>query len=181
MVAKEARRHSEGKVLISVPVDLRPRKSGTRSTANLFNSLFIEVSPQNKSDQIANEISRQIDEKYDCMSTRGEIQQKFIPLWYLESIIRKMIAKQHAAGRYYSSGVISNFGKFPLELYQGGNFHSTTGFFIPPGHEFVPAALTLQGCGDYVELLTSIPRVLASQGRLDTFMENISAGLVPND
>ena len=57
-----------------------------------------------------------------------------------------------------------------MESLRCEGFRGRAGFFIPPGSDSNPFFIALAGHADGVELATSMPRVLATDGRLDAAM-----------
>lgn len=177
LIAREAQKHSDGNVRLVIPIDMRHRQSGIRATGNLSNGIFIEVKKNTTAEMCAEEISKQIADMRDVMLGKGTGIVDFIPICILSFLVQKNIEQHHKKGLYRCSGVLSNLGKLPLEKYNGGGFHAKTGFFIPPGNEAVPFFMSLAGGENTLELVITMPRSLASEGRLNEIIENIASGL----
>lgn len=178
LTAKEVWRHSDTIVRIGIPVDLRHRYKELRSTSNLTNVIFIEIPPGATPDEINNQISDQLENRNDCMLSKGDRSINFYPLWKLKKIVLKRIDELHTINRFFHSGLISNLGRLPLKQYEGGGFYSETCFIVPPGYGFIPVFLILTGVEDGVELTVTMPHTLANNNRLDTFIDRISKGVV---
>jgi len=63
LIAREARRHGEGNVVIDVPVDLRSRMPSLNSTSNLSGLIYFDVKPDSTPESIQSIIKSQIEEK----------------------------------------------------------------------------------------------------------------------
>ncbi len=177
--AREARRHAEGNVRFAVPIDLRARIQGLRSTGNLSIGIYIDVRPETTIDEIGWDIAWQLREKRDCMIDRWDFIYKFIPISILGQEGTRRIIDNHARGLYSMSGIISNAGRLHKEHFSGGGFHCNTIFAIPPFFSYLPLLLWLYGTNDTVELVYAAPQVLATKGRLDEAIDRIVSELIP--
>lgn len=178
-IAREARKNGPGKVFIAVPLDLRRRVPGTASTANLTRRIFLDIPPEATVD----DIQAQMQDKLDNLGgdPRFSTLSSYTPAPLLRRIFLSSRGKNRQRGFYKDSGTISNLGKLPIELLQGGGFEARTCFFVPPEMEIKPFFITLSGCGNAVEMITAIPNVLANNGRLDQFIANVIAELKPKE
>lgn len=181
LIAQEAWRHGDGVVRFGIPVDLRPRREGLHSTANLSFALYIEVKPETTVAQIADDIAFQLKHGYEGMLSPGDELLSHVPLALLRSQVRRIIRKRHEQGTYSLSGVLSNLGREDLAMYEGGGFRATGFWAIPPRNEYHPLFLVMAGYGDNLELILSMPTVLADGGRLDEILERLVQGLQKND
>lgn len=181
LIALEAWRHGDGIVRFGIPVDLRPRREGLHSTANLSFALYIEVKPETTVAQIADDIAFQLKHGYEGMLSPGDELFSHAPLALMRSQVRLIIRKRHEQGIYSLSGVLSNLGREDLTMYEGGGFRATSFWAIPPRNEYHPLFLVMAGYGDNLELILSMPKVLADGGRLDEILERFVQGLQKND
>lgn len=178
LIAKEAWKHSDGPVKIGIPVDLRSRMEGIRTTNNLSNIFFIEVTKDATVNSLSDIISQRIKEKIDGSYTWEDKIVKYIPIKIIEKFIRMEAAKGIQTGLYSNTAYVSNLGRMPLKNYTGGGFTPDTGFFIPPGLGSLPFFMTLAGgIKERVEVLLTIPKPLASGGRIESVVENIAVGI----
>ncbi|HOO70348.1 MAG TPA: hypothetical protein PK926_01210 [Spirochaetota bacterium] len=177
LVGREARASGNGKVRLTIPVDLRQRSEGLLSTGNLTNTIYILVTPESTADSVAQDVALQLENFGDCMIYHREKIMSHVPLWFMTRELKKIIREKHAAGMYHNSGIISNLGRFDLEKFSGGGFSASSWFAVPPCQEIVPFFMVLAGSGGWVDLMIGMPRVLASGGRLGAFMEHVIAGL----
>lgn len=177
LVAREARRHNSGKVRLAIPVDLRQRMPGIKSTANLANTIYIEVPEDASVESVSGEIKWQLDNLYDCRMYHKEKAMNHVPVWLITHEMKKIIRQRHREGLYHNSGVISNLGRINFDKFHGAGFNATSWFAIPPGQEIVPFFIGLAGSPEFANFMVSMPGVLASNGRLDEFIDRISSGL----
>ncbi len=177
--AQEARRHGEGNVRFAVPIDLRPRIQGLRSTGNLSIGIYIDVRPETSIDEIGWDIAWQLRQKRDCMIDRWDFLYRYIPISILGQEGNRRITDHHSRGLYSVSGLINNAGRLNTKHFCGGGFECRSIFSIPPYFSYLPLLLWLYGTDDSIELVYAAPRVLATRGRLDAAIDRIVSGLVP--
>lgn len=177
LLAREARTYSSGPVRIGIPVDLRPRKSGLRSTSNLTNLIYVDVHPEDTYSDIDNDIRRQLSECRDGMLYPGDEMARYMPLRLIRRLVDKRIVKNHRRGLYNASALISNLGKKELKDFTGGGFHATAFWAIPPGSELYPYSVVLAGHGNVIEIVIAIPKVMATRGRFDRSIDALAGGL----
>lgn len=174
-IARETRKQGPGSVCFNVPFDLRLRIPGLRSTANLSRRLVLQVPPEATVDTIHEQM------RYDLDHISGDPKIlkliTYAPLGWINRLFTFLRKKSLRSGRYPTTGSISNLGRIQMDLLQGGGFETRTAFFIPPGTEAKPFFMTLAGCRDSVEMVVSMPKGLASNGRLDRFIANLTAAL----
>jgi hypothetical protein len=179
IMAQSAWSYGEGKVRFGIPVDLRPRIPGLRSTGNLSNLVYLEMEPGTSASDAAQSIAWQLQERKDGMQYWGDQLIRYLPIWYLRRIIRDEAALKHVTGRYRNSGIISNMGVIPLELFQGGGFTADYFWGLPPCPMDLPFFMGVVSSGDNSSLIFVLPKTLASGGRLEEIMERLRTGLVP--
>ena len=177
LIAAEARKHHQGVVRIGIPVDLRRRKPGLRSTANLTIAIYVEINQETTAADVGADIARQLEQGKDGVTTKSASLMNIIPLNIVQKGVEKLIRKQHRSGMYGLTGVISNMGRIDTSGCIGGGFSTKTCFFIPPGLDTLPVFFTLNGNGNTIELICTMPKALASKGRLKALMDKIVAGL----
>jgi len=176
-VAEEARRIRNGEIRITIPVDLRQRDPKVRSTGNLTNTIYIEVRTESTAESVAKDISLQLQKFYDCRYYHREKFISYVPLRIITGELKKIIAAKHSLGFYHNSGIISNLGKLDLKKFSGGGFTAGSWFSVPPCQEILPFFMVLAGLENSVNITAGMPNVLASRGRLDYFIENITSAL----
>ncbi len=181
-IAKEARRNGDGIVRLGIPVDLRRHEKGLRSTANLAFSIIIEITPETTPESVAEDIDRQLKEYNECKLFKGDELYRFIPLWLMNKQGKKILCRKHEKGQYNISAYISNMGRIPIHLFQGAGFKSEGIFGVPPYFETMPFFIGLASYKNNneeftQELILTMPKVLASNGRMDRALDNIIEGL----
>jgi len=177
LAADEAWRHGDGIVRFGIPVDMRPRQPGIRSTANLSFALYIEVGKDTTPDDIARDITRQISHGDEGRLSKGDERLEYMPLWLMRYKIKKIILNRHRQGIYSLSGILSNLGQVDLNRFSGAGFAARAFWIIPPATEYYPFFLVMSGYEGGSELTLSMPRVLASEGRIEDTLRRIAKGL----
>lgn len=180
LAAREAWKHGPGKVRFSVPVDMRRHLQGVRSTANLTMPIYIEVTEASTPEEIAQSVKEQLEKKRECLIDREDPLLNYVPMAAIARRWKKLVRVYHEKGLYRTSGVISNVGKIPpMPLFSGGGFQARHFWAIPPAYDNIPLFIGLASSGNMLEVITSMPKVLATKGRIEQTTENILAGLIP--
>jgi len=176
LLAGKAWQYQDGKVRLAIPVDMRARVEGLRSTGNLTNLIYVEINPSTTPADVSQDIKRQLEARHDGMIYWGDRPIRFLPLWLLKKLIKSNIATKNRTGRYPNSGVLTNMGRIPV--FSGGGFEGKYTWGIPPGQEYSPIFIGMCNSDDDMTMIYSMPNVLAGGGRLETLMDHIQQGLV---
>ncbi|HNY66248.1 MAG TPA: hypothetical protein PKM41_12505 [Deltaproteobacteria bacterium] len=180
LLAQTAWLHGQGKIRFGIPVDMRSRQPYVRSTGNLTNMIYLEIKPGDSARDISKEVARQLEARMDGMLYWGDRIIPFVPYGILRNTIQNEIRVKRTTGLYRNSGVLSNMGRVPVEQCHGGGFEANYFWGIPPGQELLPIFVGITYGHEDTTLITSIPRVLASNGRFHALMDHIRNGLVPD-
>jgi hypothetical protein len=179
LLDREARAHGGNKIRFAVPVDLRMRIKGLRSTSNLSNFIYLDMSPRTGVEDVAKSIAEQLQNRTDGLQYWGDQLVSYIPMLVLKRAIRDEIARKDISGRYLNSGVISNLGFVPTARFQGGGFRTEYVWGIPPSQQAAPIFAGIVSSEENIALIVSVPKTLAGQGRLESLMSRFRQGLVP--
>jgi len=178
--AREAWRHGKGNVRFGIPLDLRSRRPGLKSTGNLTSAIFIQITPDMNLDDIASEINRKLSAQEDGYADLEDKLMKYLPLKIIGELLRMDGDYSHKRGTYRYSGFISNVGLYKPEAFQGGGF-STHAISARPvcldGFPFSIALIGVDGAPKQLDLFAAAPRVLANNGRLEALLDRIIEGL----
>ncbi len=177
--AREAWKYQEGPVRFAIPVDIRFRQKGLRTTANFAIAIYVEVKKDSTPESVAADIQKQVIEKRDCMIDRSDMYLRYLPLKFLVNRGNARIKKFYKTGKFSSSGLISNMGRPPVEVYSGGGFNTRLIWGIPPSLETCPYLIGLATRPGEVTLSLAVPRALNHDNRMDKALQNIIDGLVP--
>jgi hypothetical protein len=173
-LAQSAWQYGPGPVLLSIPVDLRQRKPELRSIGNMSMAIYVEVTKDSTPDTIAQEVKRQLDEKYDCMLFEGGADVDMIPIALISLGLKLFTAYNHRTGGYNASVMLSNLGLQDRQKFVGGGFLADTIFLLPPRMDGIPAFVVLTGSTGRLEITVSLPNVLATDNRLENLLKDIS-------
>ena len=170
-----------GIVRFDIPVDMRFRRAGLASTANLTGMIHLPVAEGDTAEDLARDLTRQVAERREASFGLEMNVLGGIPLGLMTWLGKLGVQRCHRRCRYISSGVLSNLGRLPLETCEGGGFRPFTGFFIPPASDSNPFFLTLAGGvpdGEpAVELAAALPVSLATDARLERALDQLVATL----
>jgi hypothetical protein len=181
LTAREAWRHAEGNVRIGIPVDLRSRREGLRSTSNLTNAIYIDIDRDSTSETIADDIARRLSSRADGEITWEDLIISYVPVRLLARAIRNEGTRNQRSGLFRFSGFVSNLGRIDSTAYSYGGFTVTAFYGVPVCAPILPFSMTLCGLGDRVEMLLMMPRVMAAGGRLEAALGRILEGLTAAD
>ena len=176
-ICQEVWKHNLGNVRFGIPIDMRYRKEDVRSTNNLTNAFYFEVSPETTEEEIMEIIVKRQEQRDDGAYTLEDYLIRYIPIWLLAMVMKKEITDHHKSGCYRYSAVVSNMGRIPLEYFAAGGFTPTAIWGIPPGIEYVPFFIGTASHNDVLELIVSVPKVLATGGRMDRALGGIAGGM----
>ena len=178
LAAREAWKHDSGPVRLGIPVDLRSRREGLRSTGNLTNALFLEITPDTTLESLDAELASRLREQRDGQITWEDKIIAYMPLFVLGKALRAEARRSHRTGSYRFSGFVSNMGRFPMEGFSGGGFHAEIYWAVPVCTESIPFSVVLSGAGDSVDIVLAMPCALADQRILEEILSRICASLV---
>ena len=177
-VARLCRRQGAGRVRLDVPVDLRGAFPDVRSSGNLTGMVFLDLPEDATVDGVADGIRRRVLRGEAGSFVVAAAPLSGVPLWLMRAVGAGAAKRVHTRGRYVTSGAISNLGRMPFERFSGGGFRCAQGFFIPPGSDSHPFFLGMSGRADGVELVLSMPLLLASDGRLEEALDALAGALL---
>lgn len=183
-----AQQWTELPLSLSVPVDLRRHRPELRSTANLTGAVFLDLDVDLRSSPHGRQLAPdlRLAELLAERAAGGEAGKglvagqplRWLPLSWLVGLGRHFMRKEVKAGRYPSSGVISNLGRMDLAALSCPGFAARTAFWIPPASEGQRLFLTMTGGGsDGVELCCTMAEAFASDGRLEALMDGLIEAL----
>jgi hypothetical protein len=177
ILAEEAWGYAQGPLLFGIPVDMRRHRVDLTSTANLTYCIYVEVNPGTIPEQVSQEIAQQLKEKKEGMLSWEDELYRFVPIKIISHQARKIIESKHAHGSYSISGFLSNLGRIPLERFPSTEFKINKLWFIPPSIEYAPLAVVFAGYYDQISLIIAAPKRLATDGRLNSAIDHLTARL----
>jgi hypothetical protein len=180
LTAREAWKNSDGPVVICISVDLRrhlPRD--IRATGFLSKIILMEIKPEYTVEKITELLKKNLNEKREITYSKLNRLLFFVPIRLMNYIFHRISTKMHNSGRYLATGIVVTMGVIPLETYTGGGFYPSTTYGIPPLMDVFPFFIGLIGNGKDVEVMITMHKGLASNGRIEAIMESITSQLVP--
>ena len=179
LTAKEIWRTASGPVRFGIPVDLRSRREGLRSTGNLTNAIFMDIEPACTVDDLARELSYRLQQRLDGQVTWEDTVVRYLPMKVIEAALVIEARRSHRTGNYRCSGLISNLGRANLDAFHGGGFTAENYWAVPVCLESIPLSIVMTGVGENVNLMLAMPRALAACEDLDQILGRLERGLVP--
>ncbi len=177
LTAKAARQQGEGPVRFGIPVDLRSRRPGLRSTGNLTNAVYIQVDRDSSIEQIADEIQRRLREKDDGKLNLEDILIPYIPIRMIRRILAADEQRRFSSNSYRCSGFITNLGKMDLNRFSSKSFQAVSCFVFPISIVSLPFFLTMSGYYDMTDYVLGMPRSFADEGKIEEIIDHIVCGL----
>ena len=177
IMAKEAWRNQKGHVRFCIPVDLRPRRENFRSTSNLTNALYIDVTRDHTPEILAKTIREKLDLRDDGVPTWEDRIVRYLPLKIIEKALLSHALGSLASGHFRYTAVVSNMGRFDMDTYSTDEFHAENIFWIPPAVELLPVFLVAAGGRSGIDITVGCPRALADNNRIDNLLDTICQDL----
>jgi len=180
LTARESWLYGDGKVRIGLPVDLRSRQKGLRSTGNLTNAVFFNIDKETDVKQLGEQIRSRITSRNDGTLTWEDHVLKFIPPSLLTKFLARDAASSRKSGLYRFSAIISKMSEIPLPPFSCEGFEAESVYFVPPGNELSPVFIGLLPASSYLDIFLTVPSCYNEDGRVHAFMERLSSGLTDN-
>lgn len=173
-VAKEARKQGAEHVRLAIPHNLRQRVPSIKSTGNLARRIYLDIPPNATVDSVHATLTDRLN---NLTSDYVFTLLIYLPLAFLKQLMIVIGRRKWRKGLFRDTGTISNLGRVQLEQLSGAGFQAQSCFYIAPEVTGKPFFIGLSGYDDKLELVTVMPKKLASHGRLDKFITNILAEL----
>ncbi|MBN2160814.1 MAG: hypothetical protein JW807_15605 [Spirochaetes bacterium] len=179
LAAKEAWKNSEGTAVFCVSVDLRRHMPPeTIITAFLSGSIYLEVKPGDTPEKITGMLKDKLNAKREISYSRMNRLMFLMPLKVINYLMDRIGNWMHSTGHYLASGLVVNLGLVPLEKYTGGGFHPVSFFGIPTYIDVIPFFMGTIGSGKNIDVIITMNKGLADNGRIEEIMESITSQLV---
>lgn len=177
-IAGRAREAGPGRVHVHVPVDLRRYlPDEAPSTGNLSGMVPVLVEPDSSADQIEDLLRSLIETGRAADVVRQVAPAGRLPTWLMRLLGSAWAGRCHRRNGWSSSGSVSNLGMLSMEALSGGGFAAETSFSLPPPSFGTCLFLLLVGRPGGVELCASVPKPLATRGRLKDFLDGLCEDL----
>jgi len=166
---------SDAPLRIGVPVDLRPRAPGLRTTANLTGLSHVDVPPGAPLETVHALIGEATAPARAAGSLLRADAIRGLPLWLMSWVGWGSTRRCLTRNEYSASAVVSNLGRLDLDIVAGAGFLPRRSFWIPPGHPGLPLFVALSGDRRGVDLTVSAPLALTSQAHLADVLGELAA------
>ena len=177
LIAQASWRQGKGPVRFGIPVDLRYRRPGMRSTGNLTNAIYIKVEPKFTADMIADEIQCRLHEKSDGKLNWEDILLPYIPINLICWVLAADEQRKFNNNNYRCTGFVTNLGKVDLKRFSCSGFNATSFFVFPISISSLPFFLTMSGYNGMTDYVLGMPNNFANEGRLEEILNYITNGL----
>jgi hypothetical protein len=172
-LSKSAWKYQTGRFNIAIPVDLRRRMEGLRSTANLSNTIFYEITKDSTSESMAKNLQEQIENKNDCINIERGYNVSLIPIWLIALTVRIISRIVLNKNLFIIPICISNVGRMDSKIFCTNGFIADSFFSIPLCSDRSPAFVVTTGMSGKIEILVCVPNLVSDNGRLDKLMDDI--------
>jgi hypothetical protein len=176
-VAREAWRHGDGAVRIGVPVDLRGRREGLRSTGNLTNAIYFDIAKDDDYRRLEGALAERLALRADGEITWEDSIISYVPVRLLAWAVGREGGRNLKCGGYRCSGFVSNLGRVEIERFACDGFAPVTYYGVPVIAPIIPFSMTLSGTRAGMEMLLVMPRCLATGGRIEAALDTIEKDL----
>lgn len=169
-LAQHARKHSQGEVGFTIPVDLRGLREDIHTTANMTGYLRVKVEPDATAKSVMQQINQGIKAHLDCIIPPIFKWVPWIPVSVLVKDMRKNLdVLLYAKNRVIPSGGIVSMGMFKPEDYSCPKFRATTCIGIPGS--VGKMNVVIMNHTDHTEVVFSTPAAFNEEGQLDRLIE----------
>lgn len=166
-MAEFAHRQSTLPALIMVPVDLRRHAPGLNSTGNYASMLLVRLDPGDGPEQFRERLQGMLSQRMEAAWRPQADWLRALPFTWIDRLLSRT-DRNYQRQKPMETAAVSNLGRCDPAEYSAPGFTLQAMFGVPwPGSAFS----VLVGNGDRVELITGLPRTLASEGRLDAFID----------
>jgi hypothetical protein len=177
--AREAWKYSDGPVVFCISVDLRRHMSpDTRATGFLSKMINIEIKPEYTIEQINELLKKNLNEKRDLIYSSLNRLLFFVPIRGINYLFERISKKMNNAGRYLASGIVVSIGVIPMEVFTGGGFNPSSFTAVPPFMDVIPFFIGVGSHKKGNEVVITMNKALASNGRIEAIMDSIISQLV---
>lgn len=166
--------YSNGPWRIGLPVDLRRRLPGLRTSANVTGGIDLEGGLEDfRADAVAEAIRQMLDAGRELKAMRATEKLRWLPLGLLTQARRAGLRRTAKSGKVALSAMVSNLGRQSLRSIEAPGWEPTSLFLIPAGTTGLPLALSTSGHEGGLELIGTAPHAFATRGRLERTLEEI--------
>lgn len=172
-----SRLNSDGHIRIAIPSNLRRHAPQLLSTMNFTGMTYFELEPGKEAnpDDIKAYLKDIQDKNVDVNYTRLFELGRYLPFSWIDRMA-SVNEKNYTAPAIHESAVLTVLGAFPKDLYSCDGFSAQRIYMLP----FLENVfLTVTGFHGQYEICVGMPRVFASNGRMDAFIAFLEKRLKP--
>lgn len=166
---------------VMIPVDLRSNMEGLKTTGNLISSITVSIFREDTWPQVQSRIMTQMMNHQERQLGFEDQMLKYLPKKILRKSIRQYQDKQLNEGKYIFTAFISDMGTIDNSDYSAPDFKATSVEDAAMNLPGVPVSITSVAKGGQIELILSMPKDLATEGRLDIFASELHKQLCASD
>lgn len=175
-LAQHARKHGEGDVGFTIPVDLRGLREEVNTTANMTGYLRVKVDQDATAKSVMQQINQGIKSYHDCIIPPIFKWVPWIPLSMLIKDLRTNADKLlYCKNKVLPSGGIVSMGMFKPEDYSCPQFNATTCIGIPGS--VGKMNVVIMNHTDHTEVVFSTPAAYNKDGQLDQLIEEFKQAM----
>jgi hypothetical protein len=173
-IATSIAKNAQGKPLrIMIPVDIRNYQPSLRTTANMTYPLFVDVTDEQSEKEIQGQIIKGLAKREPLRMDPAEEIAVYLPNSVLWAFYASWAARQRKTGRYAVTALVSQVVMPNTERFSTGGFRCTSLHFIPQQMDFFPLCVSIVSCGSRSEIVVSMPRSLADNGRFENLCDRL--------
>lgn len=159
--------HSDLPALIAVPIDLRRHAPALHSTLNFSSMLLIGLCKHETAEDFQQKLNDMLLQKMETFYMQVFNWIKLLPLHWLDRLVSRTL-KNEKNKTPLETAVLSNLGLCAADAFSCDGFQAETLYGIPlKGSTFC----FLFGTKDRLEITLGMPKNVASNGRLDAFLD----------
>ena len=166
-----------GRFRFMIPVDLRPPGGEWRTTANMSNPLFLDVSPAADWPAIHGAILGQLAEGRQWTRNVLDPFLAAVPVSVSRLLADLSQRRQLRGRRFQVSAILSHVGKVELGDLSCPGFAARSAWLLPVNAPGTSAMFVSLEHDFGIELLASMPASLGGGGRLDDYMDRLKKEL----
>jgi NRPS condensation-like uncharacterized protein len=174
-IAQQPRKSHGDDILISIPVDMRQHAAvKEENTGNLTGFIKVIISAHSTPAEITQQIQTKLEQREYAALNQGISIAPHLPIRLLVAGVQQSALKMRQDSLFYDSAILSNLGRLNLPAYTTKDFKPSSGFFIPPGTGASPLFMSLAGNENGIDVIATVPKMFASNGRVDQFMSDLA-------
>lgn len=159
-----------------IPVDLRRRRPDLRSVANLSRPVFLEWEGELSESGIYQQMLQRLQREEELERGAWDRLPSLLPLALTGGAIGRLTSWQLRHDRFLVTAVLSHLGRVSLSDFSTPTVRAERVFMLPLDTPASPLTLVSLESEAGLEITASMPRALASGGRLDRLLTRLTPG-----